>query len=277
MPSIRRIAMIAGAIVAAAACKGGGGSKEQATGPGTAADTAQINAGDRIPAGGVLPPPNALSAARPAKLNPDAGAALFGSMNCDGCHGGGAIGWVGPSLVDGRWRYGGSDEAIFTSIFYGRPKGMPAYGGVIGTEGVWSLVSYIKAQAVPSVVPTTSWLPGGNATATPPAPAPPSGPAAEEKASPSGAEQAQATASVKPEEMPEKYGCTACHAVDHKVVGPAFKDVAAKYKGQDVESQLAQKVKNGGSGVWGQTPMVPNPQVPDADLHAIVKWILTLK
>src|SRR4029450_12821805 len=151
-------------------------------------------------------------------------------------------------------------------------EGMRAYGGVVAAEGVWNLVSYIKAQAVPSVVPTTSWLPGGNATATPAAPAPPSAPAAAEKASPSGAEQAQATASVKPEEMPAKYGCTACHAVDHKVVGPAFKDVAAKYKGKDVEEQLAQKVKNGGAGVWGQVPMTPNPQVPDPDLHAIVKW-----
>ena len=94
-------------------------------------------------------------------------------MNCDGCHGGGAVGWVGPSLVDGRWRYGGSDEDIFTSIFYGRPKGMPAYGGVIGTAGVWMLVAYIKAQAVPAVVPTTSWLPGGNASPTPPAAAAP--------------------------------------------------------------------------------------------------------
>jgi cytochrome c len=262
--------MIAGALVAAAACKAGGGTKTQATGQ-------EVKAEDRIPAGGVYPTANALNAPRPAKLDPNTGATLFGAMNCDGCHGGGAVGWVGPSLVDGRWRYGGSDQEIFTSIYYGRPKGMPAFGGVIGTDGVWALVAYIKAQAVPSVVPTTSWLPGGNATATPPAPAPPSGPAAEEKASPSGAEQAEASAPVKPEDMPAKYGCTACHAVDHKVVGPAFKDVAAKYKGQDVEAQLVQKVKNGGSGVWGRTPMVPNPQVPDADLHALVKWILTLK
>lgn len=194
-------------------------------------------------------------------------------MNCDGCHGGGAIGWVGPSLADGRWRYGGSDEEIFSSIFYGRPKGMPAYGGVIGPDGVWMLVSYIKAQALPSVVPTTSWLPGGNATATPaavtkegadaPPAAAPAAPAAE--------------AAVSPDEMPAKYGCTACHAVDHKVIGPAFKEVAAKYAGQDVEATLAEKVKNGGSGVWGQVPMTPNPQVPDEDRHAIVKWILTLK
>ena len=81
---------------------------------------------------------------------------------------------MGPSLVDGRWRYGGSDEEIFTSIFYGRPKGMPAYGGVMGTDAVWTVVAYLKAQAVPPVVPTTSWLPGGSASGPrsrrPPAP-----------------------------------------------------------------------------------------------------------
>jgi cytochrome c len=272
MPTTRHvIALVAATVVAAAGCKAGGGTKGQATGP-------EVKAEDRIPAGGVYPAANALSAARPAKLDSTAGATLFGSMNCDGCHGGGAIGWVGPSLVDGRWRYGGTDEDIFTSIYYGRPKGMPAYGGVIGTDGVWTLVAYIKAQAVPPVVPTTSWLPGGNATATPaPAPAP-AGPAAEEKASPSPAKEAgQEQASVKPEDMPAKYGCTTCHAVDHKVVGPAFKDVAAKYQGKDVEAQLVEKVKNGGAGVWGQVPMPPNPQVPDPDLHALVKWILSLK
>ena len=73
---------------------------------------------------------------------------------------------------------------------------------------------------------------------------------------------------MAPDQMPAKYGCTACHAVDHKVVGPAFKDVAAKYQGKDVEATLVEKVKNGGAGVWGQIPMTPNPQVPDQDLHA---------
>jgi cytochrome c len=265
MPTTGRLITMV-AIVAAAACKGGEKGGDQATGQ-------TVKSEDRIPAGGVLPAANALSAPRPDNVSPDAGANLFASMNCDGCHGGGAIGWVGPSLVDGRWRYGGSDEEIFTSIFYGRPKGMPAYGGVIGTDGVWMLVSYIKAQEPPSVVPTTSWLPGGSVT-TPP-PATPDGPAAEEKASPSGAAQAEASAS--PDQMPAKYGCTACHAVDHKVVGPAFQEVAAKYRGKDVEAALAEKVKNGGSGVWGQVPMTPNPQVPDEDLHAIVKWVLSLK
>ncbi len=271
MPTTRRvIALIAAAVVSTSGCKSKGDANSQAGGGGFVPQ-------DRIPAGGVVPAANALSAARPAKLNPEAGGNLFSAMNCDGCHGGGAVGWVGPSLVDGRWRYGGADEQIFSSIYYGRPKGMPAYGGVIGTDGVWMLVSYIKAQAVPPVVPTTSWLPGGNATNPPPG-------GVKEGDEPKGAEPAaapaaepKAEASVAPDQMPAKYGCTACHAVDHKVVGPAFKDVAAKYKGQDVEEKLAQKVRNGGAGVWGQVPMTPNPQVPDPDLHAVVKYILSLK
>jgi cytochrome c len=292
MPITREvIAVVAGSVLALGACKSdrAGGSGGQGT---SSSSAEEIKAGERIPAGGATPEANALSKPRPANMNPEAGGNLFASMNCDGCHGGGAIGWVGPSLVDGRWRYGGTDEEIFTSIYYGRPKGMPAYGGVIGSDGAWMLVAYIKAQSPPPVVPTTSWLAGGNAAATPPAPTPP-GPASEEKASPSGTEQAkadsggeqaqaesgaaQATAAVAPEDMPAKYGCTACHSVDHKVVGPAFKEVAAKYRGQDVEARLVEKVRNGGAGVWGQVPMPPNPQVPDQELNNLVKWILALK
>lgn len=75
-----------------------------------------------------------------------------------------------------------------------------------------------------------------------------------------------------------KYGCVACHAVDQKLVGPSFKDVAAKYRGKSgAEKQLVAKIKNGGSGVWGSVPMPPNPTVSDADLGAMVKWILSQK
>ena len=179
-----RLSTLALALLTVVAC-------QKPAAPGASTPAATVRDPDRIPAGGVLPAANALAAPRPAKPNPDVGANLFGAMNCDGCHGGGAIGWVGPSLVDGRWRYGGSDEEIFTSIFYGRPKGMPAFGGVMGADAVWAVVAYLKAQAVPPVVPTTSWLPGGNAAAESPGPAP-AGPSAEEKASPSGAEQTKA-------------------------------------------------------------------------------------
>jgi cytochrome c oxidase cbb3-type subunit 3 len=86
------------------------------------------------------------------------GALLFTTMNCDGCHGGDASGWVGPDLADGRWRYGGSDAEVFSSIYFGRPKGMPAFGGVVGTEGVWTLVTYLRSLSPPADVPTESWV-----------------------------------------------------------------------------------------------------------------------
>ena len=87
------------------------------------------------------------------------GARIFSTMNCDGCHGAGATGWVGPSLVDGRWRYGGSDGALYQSIFYGRPRGMPAYGGVMSEGAIWRVVTYIREQPVPGVVPTQRFQP----------------------------------------------------------------------------------------------------------------------
>lgn len=145
-------------------------SRESATvaatapgGTGTAAGAAPAAAGlayeAHVPAGGVMPPgvqlhnPHAGDAAV-AK----SGAMLFNAMNCDGCHGGDATGWVGPSLADGRWRYGGADEEVFASIFYGRPKGMPAFGGALGPEGVWTLVTYLKSLPVPADEATESWV-----------------------------------------------------------------------------------------------------------------------
>ena len=72
--------------------------------------------------------------------------------------------------------------------------------------------------------------------------------------------------------------CMACHAVANKLVGPAFKDVAAKYAGQkDAEAKLVAKVMKGGSGVWGAIPMPANPQVSEAETHTLVKWILAQK
>jgi cytochrome c oxidase cbb3-type subunit III len=85
------------------------------------------------------------------------GALLFTTMNCDGCHGGDASGWVGPNLGDGRWRYGGADAEVFSSIYYGRPKGMPAFGGALGAEGVWTLVTYLDSLQRPDDEPTESW------------------------------------------------------------------------------------------------------------------------
>jgi cytochrome c len=72
-------------------------------------------------------------------------------------------------------------------------------------------------------------------------------------------------------------GCLACHQVDNKVVGPAFKDIAAKYKGDSsAPAMLAAKVKAGGVGTWGQIPMPPNPTVSDEDANTLVVWVLSL-
>jgi cytochrome c len=72
--------------------------------------------------------------------------------------------------------------------------------------------------------------------------------------------------------------CMACHAVGNKLVGPAYKDVAAKYAGQKgAEDKLVQKVLKGGSGVWGPVPMPANPQVSEAEARTLVKWVLAQK
>jgi len=81
------------------------------------------------------------------------------------------------------------------------------------------------------------------------------------------------------EELAKKYLCTTCHVVKGtKTIGPTYADVARKYAGQKgIEAKLAEKVKKGGSGVWGQVPMPPNATVPDADIKALVAWVLSIK
>ena len=73
-------------------------------------------------------------------------------------------------------------------------------------------------------------------------------------------------------------GCLACHSIDKKVVGPAYKDVAAKYRARkDAEAYLVKKIEEGSSGVWGQIPMPPNTIVSRAEAHTLAKYLLTLK
>jgi cytochrome c len=72
--------------------------------------------------------------------------------------------------------------------------------------------------------------------------------------------------------------CTACHAVDKKLIGPSYKDVAAKYASdKDAVAKLSKKVREGGVGVWGQIPMPANPQVSADEATNLVKWIMTTK
>ncbi len=80
------------------------------------------------------------------------------------------------------------------------------------------------------------------------------------------------------EELAKKHNCLACHSLDKKVVGPSYKEVAVKYRGdKTAEAKLFEKVKKGGVGTWGQIPMPPNATVPDADIKALVKWVLSQK
>ena len=79
-------------------------------------------------------------------------------------------------------------------------------------------------------------------------------------------------------DLAQKKNCMACHAVDKKLVGPAYTEVAAKYAGQkDAIDKLAAKVMKGGSGTWGAIPMPANPQVSEAEAKQLVQWILTQK
>ena len=90
--------------------------------------------------------------------------------------------------------------------------------------------------------------------------------------------EATAVDAAAAQQLARQSNCLKCHAVDRKKEGPAYKDVAAKYKGdKGAEAKLVEKVKKGGSGVWGQVPMPPNANVKDEDVKSLVKWILDLK
>ena len=133
---------------------------ESASVRGSANDSAppSIRYDQHIFAGGMAPPGAQFGNPFRGDLKSAAeGEQLFTTMNCDGCHGGGGTGWVGPSLSDGRWRYGGADAAVFTSIFYGRPEGMPAYGGVLAAPLAWKIVTYLNSLPRPKSVPTQAW------------------------------------------------------------------------------------------------------------------------
>ena len=83
---------------------------------------------------------------------------------------------------------------------------------------------------------------------------------------------------AKAQELLKNGGCVACHSVDKKILGPAYKEVALKRKAEsDAVATLEKSVRNGGKGVYGPIPMPPNPasKISDADLHALVEWVLT--
>lgn len=133
-------------------------------------------------------------------------------------------------------------------------------------------VGRFEAQPAPVVpaptpAPVASTTPEAVAPEPAPAPAPSTAPVAE----------ASATA-LGGEDLAKAKNCLSCHKIDAKLIGPAYKEVAAKYAGQhDTVAHLADKVMKGGGGVWGPMPMTPNPQVSHAEAEKLVTWILSLK
>ena len=80
------------------------------------------------------------------------------------------------------------------------------------------------------------------------------------------------------EELAKKNNCLACHTVDKKILGPAYLEIAAKYENTPENvTMLVDKVRNGGTGNWGQIPMPPNPMVSEEDAKTLVEWVLSLK
>jgi cytochrome c len=82
---------------------------------------------------------------------------------------------------------------------------------------------------------------------------------------------------AKAEALANKYNCLQCHSADKKILGPAYKDVAKKYKGaKDAQALLVKNVKAGSKGTWGQIPMPPNDKLSDAEVATLVEWILSM-
>jgi cytochrome c len=122
------------------------------------------------------------------------------------------------------------------------------------------------AASAPAAAPAAAVTAAPAASAASPAPAPAANPAA--------APAATASApALTNKDLAAKSGCLACHAIDKKLIGPAYQDVAKKYKASD-EAMLVAKVKAGGKGVWGPIPMPPNVAVKDEDIKTLVNWIL---
>jgi cytochrome c oxidase cbb3-type subunit 3 len=154
--TLRWATLSAVAVAALTACSGG--AKGGAPGDALAGGPPSVRDEQHVSAGGVAPPEGQLgNPFRGDARSAAEGEQLFKTMNCDGCHGGGAEGWVGPSLISGRWRYGGADGVVFQSVYYGRPDGMPAFGGILAPPLAWKIVTYLKSLPPPKDVPTESW------------------------------------------------------------------------------------------------------------------------
>jgi cytochrome c len=131
-----------------------------------------------------------------------------------------------------------------------------------------------KAESAPASGEGASETPAAETPAEEPATAEA---APTEQAPEESAEPAQADAGGDASALAQTSGCMACHQVDTKLVGPAYKEVAEKYRGDDgALNMLVSKVKAGGTGTWGEVPMPPNAHIADKDIKTLVTWILSL-
>jgi cytochrome c5 len=200
---------------------------------------------------------------------------------CKTCHEAGLAG--APKVGDkAAWapRIKQGVDQLYAHAIKGTVKGMPAKGGnadladVEVQRGVVYLANRSGASFKEPPAPASQVPVASNAPASAPVGAAPSGTAAPVAPPKAGAALDMSTGLA----LMQRDGCSACHAIDKKIVGPAYRDVAAKYKDdKSAPAKLAQKVKAGGSGVWGQVPMPPNAAASDEDIMALVAWILTLK
>lgn len=113
-----------------------------------------------IQLGRTAPNPKALRLTNPLESDPQVktvGSQLYHSYNCIDCHGMDGSGAMGPSLADGRWRFGGTPAEVFESIYQGRPDGMPAWGGRISDADIWRLVAYVRSLEVGKNVATENF------------------------------------------------------------------------------------------------------------------------
>jgi cytochrome c5 len=205
---------------------------------------------------------------------------------CAACHGAGVAGawkfgdraaWA-PHIAEGL-------EAMVKNAINGI-RAMPARGGradLSDLEVTRAVVYMANAAGGSFKEPAEPAAAAAAAPAAAPAPAATPAPAAAPvpaapvaAAAPPAIAPPAAAADAGP--LLQKYGCIACHAPDKKVIGPSYKELAAKYGGDaSALAMLAQKVKAGGAGNWGPVPMPPHPQVSDADLQAMVKYMLASK
>lgn len=136
----------------------------------------------------------------------------------------------------------------------------------------------VEGAAQPAPAPAAAAPAAAEETAAAPAAAEETAAAPAAEAAPAAAAPAAAAPAGGDEmALAQASGCLACHQIETKVVGPAYKDVAAKYKGDPAaEDMLVAKVKSGGSGTWGPIPMPPNVNVSDENIRKLVKWVLSL-